>query len=398
MTDSLTDSQRAGADFLFPPLQNDRPDFTISSYGNGAKGPFQRDIGGLSDIMKSGDSNLHYQQQPQDQRQQQHQQHQQHQHDDHYNDQVPLFARRNQNSFIENEREERLSHEDNSRLADHLEDALKQLAQVEHINEDLEHRLEQQARRHLQVVKRHNSKLTKTSKERDEAIKDAQKWKDEYNNQVRRTEAGAERLRRVEKELYRMHLKKYNVLQQQQQQQGGNGMKSLGGLSSPFPPGFPVPQNITTTSTVVGAGSSTALGMRNGITSSGNNYKSINGGSGGNIADRKSRIKDEERRAMARMKKSNMPCYVHGRVGCPCSAMAYETNVSEGLDSLASFLGLPMSGDGDDGNGNVRHSTEEVYEERKTNNAFMEYRTPEFRPSSYSNLESPGGLSLPGVV
>ena len=49
---------------------------------------------------------------------------------------------------------------------------------------------------------------------------------------------------------------------------------------------------------------------------------------------------DEERRAMARMKLNNMPCYVHGRVGCPCSAMAYETNVSEGLDSLACFLGV----------------------------------------------------------
>ena len=96
---------------------------------------------------------------------------------------------------------------------------------------------------------------------------------------------------------------------------------------------------------------------------------------------------DEERRAMARMKLNNMPCYVHGRVGCPCSAMAYETNVSEGLDSLACFLGV------DD-----EEAEEEEDARQHVSMDFNNYSTPNIRPQSSSNLESPGGLSLPGVV
>ena len=101
---------------------------------------------------------------------------------------------------------------------------------------------------------------------------------------------------------------------------------------------------------------------------------------------------DEERRAMARMKLNNMPCYVHGRVGCPCSAMAYETNVSEGLDSLACFLGV------DDDDEEEEEEEEEDARQHNVSVDFNNYSTPNIRPQSSSNLESPGGLSLPGVV
>jgi DNA repair ATPase RecN len=123
---------------------------------------------------------------------------------------MPLFTRTDRTDF--DEEEDRLSTADYNRMRELLDDTSRQLGQVEHINEDLEHRLERQARQHLQTIRSKDNKLIKSNKERDEALSQIEHWKQEYDAQVRRTEATAERLRRVEKELYRMHLQKYNVM------------------------------------------------------------------------------------------------------------------------------------------------------------------------------------------
>ena len=305
-------------------------------------------------------------------------------------------------------------------MQEQLEDTTRQLTQVEHINEDLEHRLEQQARRHLQVVRSTENQLKQTGQELQDTVSQSNQWKEKYEAQVRRTDAGAERLRRVEKELYRMHLRKYNVLNERRA--SGNGGETKSPPSSPFPPGFPVPQDVNAMSVHYTAlredgGNDTRRGNSSSSSSRGGSTLSVQ-----NKGKQKQslRIKDEERRAMARMKKSNMPCYVHGRVGCPCSAMAYETNVSEGLDSLACFLGLGGDEDGatsarrGEGNGNGNGNGTEpvprnVHQTAADEAAFFSgrskapsmdyhYQTPELRSKSYSNMESPSGLSLPGNV
>jgi len=358
-----------------------RPDFSMNSGSNPGHMLLAGGLGSMLAQNAQVNDNSHYQHQRQPEPQPQPQQHNAPT-DDPYSTQVPLFARRNKNSFLEEEREDRLLREDTRLLREQLEETHKQLAQVEHINEDLEHRLEHQARRHLKSIRSNENKFQTMLKERDAAMLQVKRWKNEHEAQVRRTEVGAERLRRVEKELYRMHLRKYNLLNA-----GGETKLNSGKApDSPFPPGFPVPQDVATFTQY------TAMDGTDLEKNDSNKVATITN---------KSRIKDEERRAMSRMRKSNMPCYVHGRVGCPCSAMAYETNVSEGLDSLACFLGLPMSDTSDQhdrgyGTGQYRGSESNITH-RKKSNVSMDYRTPDLRPSGFPG-ESPSGLSLPGMV
>jgi hypothetical protein len=383
---SLTNTQKAN--YLFPPLSNERPAFlnghrnnnsnnNSSSNNSSSNNSNSNNNNNNNNIINNNNNNSsgltaminaqnHHFQDPHDQ-------------------QVPLFARHQQEIFREEEEEDRMSREDVHRLRETLEETSRHLAQVEHINVDLEHRLEKQARRHVQKIQTADKKLRKCNSERVEAQSEVERWKKEFEAQVRRTEVGAERLRRVEKELYRMHLRKYDVVNNG----SGGEMKSS---ESNFAPGFPVPQAVNNVNF---------------------NYNTL-GNEAGNVNDihvlsktnqntQKTRMMDEQRRAMATAKMSNMPCYVHGRVGCPCSAMAYETNVSEGLNSLACFLGL------EEGNEDVttqrrrrRHqptAATVINSSRRQHIASGEFQTPEMRPqNNYTIGDSPGGLSLPGYA
>ena len=149
------------------------PNFSMNS---GSNPGHMLNAGGLGSMLAQNahiNDNSHYQhqRQPEPQSQPQHDA----PNDDPYSTQVPLFARRNQNSFLEEEREDRLLREDTRLLREQLEETHKQLAQVEHINEDLERRLEQQARRHLKSIRSNENKFQTMLKERDAASETLEK-------------------------------------------------------------------------------------------------------------------------------------------------------------------------------------------------------------------------------
>jgi len=214
---AASSTEQGGADYHFPPLSKPLVDFSISSVGKtfdtgGPKGPYDdrnksRSSSGIGAMMNAGARHSYNGQTPGAQQQGDQRSHGTY---DPHDQQMPLFTRTDRTNF--EEEEDKLSPEDYNRMRELLDDTTRQLGQVEHINEDLEHRLERQARQHLQTVRSKDNKLIKSNKERDGALSQIEHWKHEYDAQVRRTEATAERLRRVEKELYRMHLQKYNVM------------------------------------------------------------------------------------------------------------------------------------------------------------------------------------------
>ena len=361
---SITNSQRAGADYLFPPLKkHERPDF-LSSFNDTSNRDTNnvqtKNSGGIGAMIKTSQKDF------------------QEQHDD----QVPLFARRREESLLEQEEEDRLSREDVLQLRDQLDDTLRQLTQVEHINVDLEHRLEHQARKLNKVQRLADKKLQKSTQACNEALLKVDDWKQKFQTQSKKTEHTQEKLRRVEKELYRMMQRKYDVVPGQR---GSVGESKTTLESSLRSAGLPVPQDVRNIS--INYNTLGNIKNSNNINDSINNNEN-SGQAGSN--QRNSRMMDEQRRANARTKMQNIPCYVHGRVGCPCSAMAYETNVSEGLASLASFLGIEEEENGSTTEGNRNN--------QRSHLVSGEFRTPDMRPKSHSNLESPGGLSLKGIV
>ena len=221
---------------------------------------------------------------------------------------TPLFERRS----LEERRESQLANGDYRQgmrtLHMQLQDSSEQLAMVEGINDDLEHRLERLALRHVEDVRKKDEELTVMRKERDAALANAEHWKKEHDIQVKRRDRALENLRRVEQELYRMHLRKYDIVSGKESAEEGGGVRNGSSAHvlkhSQLPPGFPVPREVSL-----------------------------------NIQSPHSKMMTFQEQGQD-IRWSNKPCHVHGRVGCPCSALAIETNQAAGLSSLSDFLGI----------------------------------------------------------
>ena len=285
----------------------------------------------------------------------------------HHDDSAPLFERRS----VEESREQSMADSDHRRELRHLRLQLResstQLATAERINEDLEQRLERLARRHVEDVREKDGQLSAMREERDAALEDADRWQKEHDLQVKKRDRALEALRRVEQELYRMHLRKYDVMGAAKSSAAAASssssslddsrsmMSSANSVSqhSQLPPGFPVPREVSL------------------LVNSPTKRQSV-----------------EQNWGL-----SDKPCKVHGRIGCPCSILAFEANQAAGIESLSEFLGLRAE---DAGHTRLGNEAEVVRPSSLPRNIIN--RTPPMsRAPSRLEASSPGGVSLHGV-
>lgn len=123
---------------------------------------------------------------------------------------MPLFEREHRN---DGQLVQRLQNE----LADakrFVEAQARRQNDLEYVNEDLERRLEQEAleRIALEALKAEDEKRWRVEKSELEAQREL--WEKRCEDETRRRAVIEERLRRAEKELYRMHQKKYDIEKQ----------------------------------------------------------------------------------------------------------------------------------------------------------------------------------------
>ena len=267
---------------------------------------------------------------------------------------VPLFQRRTEDEARAQQLGDGESRQEVERLRRQLREIRRRLGEIEHINVNLEERLQHQARVHVADAREKDASLSAARAERDAARQEVNKWKRDFALKIRECDRAAEQLRRAEKELYRMHQRKYELLE-------ARPGESKADASRRMPPGFPVPREVSF---------------------------GVNGGSVTQVRQVQGQHQHWQQQqqghqsswAMAKAMRSNSPCHVHGRVGCPCAGLAFESNRASGIDSLADFLGIGggSAGGGADAAG---------------------LRTPQMRPqgSGYGAVESPGGLSLKDV-
>lgn len=124
-----------------------------------------------------------------------------------YMDPAPLF-----------EREHRQEGQYVQRLQDELSDTkglleaqARRQCELEYVNEDLERRLEIEAKEKNQLEALVADQKDQMSKHHETLVQERQGWQKRCGEEIRRREIIEERLRRAEKELYRMHQKKYDI-------------------------------------------------------------------------------------------------------------------------------------------------------------------------------------------
>ncbi|TYZ65857.1 hypothetical protein PybrP1_008292 [[Pythium] brassicae (nom. inval.)] len=125
-------------------------------------------------------------------------------------DNVPLFER-------EHRRDGQLVQRLQSELADakrFVEAQARRQNDLEYVNEDLERRLEQEALDRIKLDAQKADDERRWTQERAVLEEQRTMWEKRCEEESRRRAAAEERLRRAEKELYRMHQKKYDIERQ----------------------------------------------------------------------------------------------------------------------------------------------------------------------------------------
>lgn len=122
-------------------------------------------------------------------------------------DGVPLFER-------EHRRDSQLVQRLQNELADakrYVEAQARRQNDLEYVNEDLERRLEQEALDRIALDAQKAEDERRWAQERAELQEQCSMWEKRCEEESRRRAIVEERLRRAEKELYRMHQKKYDI-------------------------------------------------------------------------------------------------------------------------------------------------------------------------------------------
>ena len=119
----------------------------------------------------------------------------------------PLFEREQR---VESLRMQRLE-EELAEAKGLLESQSRRQSELEFVNEDLEHRLEAEARERISLESFRERDLRKLEVERARHREEIKEWESRSDEEAKRRSILEERLRRVEKELYRMHQKKYEI-------------------------------------------------------------------------------------------------------------------------------------------------------------------------------------------
>ncbi|OQR96453.1 hypothetical protein ACHHYP_15776 [Achlya hypogyna] len=116
------------------------------------------------------------------------------------------------------ERERRLDAQQVMRLQNELQDTKKALEaqtrrhnDLEYVNEDLERRLEYEARERINMEAARAEDERRWEAERAKLLEEARNWERKCEEEARRRAVIEERLRRSDKELYRMLQKKYDI-------------------------------------------------------------------------------------------------------------------------------------------------------------------------------------------
>lgn len=125
-------------------------------------------------------------------------------------DSVPLFEREHRN---DSQLVQRLQNE----LADtkrFVEAQARRQNDLEYVNEDLERRLEQEALDRITLDAQKAEDEKRWQQEKTALQEKLQSWEARFEEETRRRSMAEERLRRAEKELYRMHQKKYDIEKQ----------------------------------------------------------------------------------------------------------------------------------------------------------------------------------------
>ncbi|CAH0519646.1 unnamed protein product [Peronospora belbahrii] len=125
-------------------------------------------------------------------------------------DSVPLFEREHRN---DSQLVQRLQNE----LADakrFVEAQARRQNDLEYVNEDLERRLEQEALDRIALDSQKAEDEKRWQEEKAALQKQLESWEARFEEETRRRAMAEERLRRAEKELYRMHQKKYDIEKQ----------------------------------------------------------------------------------------------------------------------------------------------------------------------------------------
>ncbi|KAL8011516.1 hypothetical protein Plhal710r2_c051g0157571 [Plasmopara halstedii] len=125
-------------------------------------------------------------------------------------DSVPLFEREHRN---DSQLVQRLQNE----LADakrFVEAQARRQNDLEYVNEDLERRLEQEALERITLDAQKAEDEKRWQREKVALQEQLQTWEARFEEETRRRSMAEERLRRAEKELYRMHQKKYDIEKQ----------------------------------------------------------------------------------------------------------------------------------------------------------------------------------------
>ncbi|ETI42027.1 hypothetical protein F441_12735 [Phytophthora nicotianae CJ01A1] len=125
-------------------------------------------------------------------------------------DSVPLFEREHRN---DSQLVQRLQNE----LADakrFVEAQARRQNDLEYVNEDLERRLEQEALDRITLDAQKAEDEKRWQHEKAELQEQIKTWEARFEEETRRRSMTEERLRRAEKELYRMHQKKYDIEKQ----------------------------------------------------------------------------------------------------------------------------------------------------------------------------------------
>ena len=216
----------------------------------------------------------------------------------------PLFERRREEEEMARRHANPEMEDEITMLREQLKEANARFAEVDHINVDLEHRLERQARMHVDAVAKLDAHAAELRLQLRESQDEVERWKEKHELETRRATRSMENLRRVERELYRMHQRKYDVLRGQER--------------SEFPPGFPVPRDVHSLHP-------SGMHPQHGASSK----DSLDSASSHSLG-----------RRYVRMTTSDEPCTVHGRVGCPCTNLAEESRRAQAMDSLCCFFGV----------------------------------------------------------
>ncbi|RLN55802.1 hypothetical protein BBJ29_006690 [Phytophthora kernoviae] len=125
-------------------------------------------------------------------------------------DSVPLFEREHRN---DSQLVQRLQNElsDAKRF---VEAQARRQNDLEYVNEDLERRLEQEALDRITLDAQKSEDEKRWQQEKEVLHGQLKSWEQRFEEETRRRSMAEERLRRAEKELYRMHQKKYDIEKQ----------------------------------------------------------------------------------------------------------------------------------------------------------------------------------------